>query len=72
MLPKIHKQLNTPLGKPIVLGAREPTEKISQQVDYFINLIVPVIKIIPQGLTPYHQCPIRVRPSIPKYTIMYH
>ena len=42
LLPKIHKDINNPPGKPIVWGSGRPTEKISQFVDHFIGLLVPL------------------------------
>ena len=44
MLPKIHKSLTNPPGRPIVSGNDSPTEKISQLVDLCINPLVPKIK----------------------------
>ena len=40
MLPKIHKKLDNPPGRPIVSGNGCPTERISQFVDYFLKPIV--------------------------------
>ena len=40
MLPKIHKRLDNPPGRPIVSGNNCPTERISQFVDYFLKPIV--------------------------------
>ena len=40
MLPKIHKRLDNPPGRPIVSGNGCPTERISQFVDYFLKPIV--------------------------------
>ena len=40
MLPKIHKRLENPPGRPIVSGNGCPTERISQFVDYFLKPIV--------------------------------
>ena len=37
MLPKIHKKLKNPPGRPIVSGNSYPTEKISQVVDFFFH-----------------------------------
>ena len=42
LLPKIHKDLLNPPGRPIVSGSGGPTEKISQLVDHFIGKIVPL------------------------------
>ena len=40
MLPKIHKRLKDPPGRPIVSGNGCPTERISQFVDFFLKPIV--------------------------------
>ena len=40
MLPKIHKRLENPPGRPIVSGNGCPTERISQFVDHFLKPIV--------------------------------
>ena len=37
MLPKIHKGVNPPPGRPIISGNNSPTERISQFVDHFIK-----------------------------------
>ena len=37
LLPKIHKQVIPPPGRPVVAGIGSPTEKISEFVDHFLN-----------------------------------
>ena len=37
LLPKIHKNMNPPPGRPIISGNGCPTEKMSQFVDHFLN-----------------------------------
>ena len=37
LLPKIHKNILPPPGRPVVAGIGSPTEKISQFVDHFLN-----------------------------------
>ena len=37
LLPKIHKNVHPPPGRPVVAGIGSPTEKISQFVDHFLN-----------------------------------
>jgi hypothetical protein len=39
MLPKTHKGINPPPGRPIVSANGGPTEKIWQLVDFFLNPI---------------------------------
>jgi len=41
MLPKIHKNILPPPGRPIISANNCPTEKISQYVDFFLNPLVP-------------------------------
>ena len=42
LLPKIHKDMHNPPGRPVVSGSGGPTEKISQFVDHFIGPLVPL------------------------------
>ncbi len=44
LLPKIHKSLNNPPGRPIVSANECPTERISQFVDFFLKPLIPNIK----------------------------
>ena len=43
MLPKIHKGVTPPPGRPIVSANNSPTERISQLVDFFLNPLIPNI-----------------------------
>ena len=43
LLPKIHKNVIPPPGRPIVSANSCPTERISQFVDHFIQPIVPTL-----------------------------
>lgn len=40
MLPKVHKDLENPPGRPIISGNDSITEPASKYVDYFIKLFV--------------------------------
>ena len=40
LLPKIHKNIIPPPGRPIVLANSCPSERISQFVDHFIQPLV--------------------------------
>ena len=44
LLPKIHKGVTPPPGRPVVSGNGGPTEKISKFVDHFLNPTVREIK----------------------------
>ena len=44
LLPKIHKSLVNPPGRPIISGNDSPTEKISHLVDIILQPFVPNIK----------------------------
>jgi hypothetical protein len=45
MLPKIHKGVNPPPGRPIISANGCPTEKISKLVDHFLKPLSIVQKI---------------------------
>ena len=47
MLPKIHKRITNPPGRPIVSGNGCPTERISQLVDFFLQ---PTVQELPSYL----------------------
>ena len=60
-LPKIHKRLVRPPGRPIVSANQSPTERISQFVDHFLNPIMKLgksfIKDTPDFLRKLEKCP---------------
>ena len=39
-LPKVHKQLIKPSGRPIISGTNGPTEKLSQLIDSWLQVYV--------------------------------
>jgi hypothetical protein len=55
LLPKIHKKVNLPPGRPVVSGNGSPTEKISHFVDHFLNLSIPSIKSYVKDTTHFLQ-----------------
>ena len=62
MLPKIHKNLNNPPGRPIVSGNGCPTERISQFVDFFLQPGVKGIRSYIKDTT-LSQCPFHYQKS---------
>ena len=44
LLPKIHKSIQNPPGRPIMSGNKHPTEKLSEYVDFHLKPHVPKIK----------------------------
>ena len=55
MLPKIHKGVIPPPGRPIISGNGSPTEKISQLVDHFLNHPCTMIKSYVKDTTHFLQ-----------------
>lgn len=47
ILPKIHKSLENPVGRPMVSGIGSVTEKNSQYVDYYLK---PLVTTLPSFL----------------------
>ena len=43
-LPKVHKNVLPPPGRPIISAIGSPTERISQFVDHFLQPILPTLK----------------------------
>ena len=43
LLPKIHKSLSNPPGRPIMSGNNHPTEKLSEYVDFHLKPHIPKI-----------------------------
>jgi hypothetical protein len=54
-LPKIHKGVTPPPGRPICSGNGSPTEKISQLVDHFLNPIAQKVKSYVKDTTHFLQ-----------------
>ena len=55
MLPKIHKSLENPPGRPIISGNDSPTEKISQMIDIILQPFVPKIRSYVKDTTHFLQ-----------------
>ena len=55
MLPKIHKSLVNPPGRPIISGNDCPTEKISHMLDTILQPFVPSIKSFVRDTTDFIQ-----------------
>ena len=55
MLPKIHKSIRPPPGRPILSANGSPTEKISAFVDHFINQYCPLVKSFVKDTTHFLQ-----------------
>jgi hypothetical protein len=51
LLPKIHKGITPPPGRPVVASNGSPTEKISQFVDHFLNPTTQTIKLYVKDTT---------------------
>jgi hypothetical protein len=54
-LPKIHKGITPPPGRPVVAANGAPTERISQFVDHFVNPFCPQIKSYVKDTTHFLQ-----------------
>ena len=55
MLPKIHKSLTNPPGRPIISGNDSPTEKISHMLDVILQPFVPQVKSYVKDTTDFIQ-----------------
>jgi hypothetical protein len=55
LLPKIHKKVSPPPGRPVVSGNGSPTEKISHFVDHFLNPTIPDIRSYVKDTTHFLQ-----------------
>ena len=51
MLPKVHKTLVHPPGRPIVSGINGPTEKLSKRMDHWLQPIVTKLPSCAQDTT---------------------
>ena len=51
MLPKVHKTLDHPPGRPIVSGINSPTEKLSKLMDHRLKPIVTKLPSYVQDTT---------------------
>ncbi|XP_063064237.1 uncharacterized protein LOC134456700 [Engraulis encrasicolus] len=51
LLPKIHKCLNTPPGRPIISGIDSITEPVSKYIDFFIKPLTSSLKAYLQDTT---------------------
>ena len=68
-LPKIHKSLENPPGRPIVSANGCPTERISAFVDHFLNPLVKEAKLYVKDTTYFLQ-KIEELPSLNKNSII--
>ena len=50
-LPKVHKTLTNPPGRPIVSGVNDPTEKLSKLVDSWLQLYVRTVPSYVKDMT---------------------
>ena len=55
MLPKIHKSVTNPPGRPIISGNDCPTEKISHMIDIILQPFVPKVKSYVKDTTDFIQ-----------------
>lgn len=51
LLPKIHKNLENPPGRPVISGIDSLTEPVSKYIDYFIKPILPQLPAYIQDTT---------------------
>ena len=69
MLPKIHKRLQNPPGRPIVSGNGCPTERISQFCDFFLQPIVKDTRSYIKDTTHFLQL-LRAATDLPQDTLL--